>query len=76
MGLTRLGISIAILNWVILLTMLSVASNDRLIELETVGGIKIGRGNRITQRKATLVPLYSSQVQHNSTYDRTVVPSM
>jgi hypothetical protein len=33
-------------------------------ECGTVGGIKIGRGNRSTQRKPALVPLYPAQILH------------
>jgi hypothetical protein len=35
-------------------------------ECGTVGGIRIGRGNRSTRRKAAPVPLCSSQIPHRA----------
>jgi hypothetical protein len=36
-----------------------------------VGGMRIGRGNRITRRKPAPVPLCSPQIPHDLTWDRT-----
>jgi hypothetical protein len=36
-----------------------------------VGGVRIGRRNRITRRKSATVPLYLPQIQHNLTWART-----
>jgi hypothetical protein len=45
-------------------------------ECGTVGGIRIGRGNRITQRKPTTVPLCPPQIPHDLTRARTQVSAV
>jgi hypothetical protein len=41
-----------------------------------IGGMKIGRGNRSTQRKPTPVPLYRAQILHDLTRARTKAAAM
>jgi hypothetical protein len=57
------------------LTMLSVSrlydvDYRLIIESRTVGGIKIGRGNRSTRRKLTVVSLCPPEIPHDLVWDR------
>jgi hypothetical protein len=45
-------------------------------ECEVVGGIKIVRGNRSTQRKPVPVPLRPPQIPHDLTWARTRAAAM
>jgi hypothetical protein len=40
-------------------------------DYETVGGMRIGRGNRSTRRKPAPVPHCPPQIPHDLTWDRT-----
>jgi hypothetical protein len=41
------------------------------VECGAVGGMRIGRGNRSTWWKLAPVPLFQSQIPHDSTWART-----
>jgi hypothetical protein len=45
-------------------------------ECGVVGGMKIWRGNRSTQRKSAPVPLCPPQIPHDLTWDRTRAPAV
>jgi hypothetical protein len=50
--------------------------DDRWYECGAVGGMKIGRGNRITRRKPAPVPLCPPQIPHDLTRDRSQAAEM
>jgi hypothetical protein len=51
-----------------------MASYDRTInEYDTVGGMRIGRGDRSTRRKPATMALCPPEIPHDVTWDRTRV---
>jgi hypothetical protein len=65
-------------DWVhlVLWTLFGPLYQPRMIdddECEVVGGMRIGRGNRSTQRKPAPVPLCPQQIPHDLTWARTWV---
>jgi hypothetical protein len=58
---------------VVLLYQPRMIDND---DYGAVGGMRISRGNRSTQRKPAPVPLCPPQIPHDLTWDRTRAPAM
>jgi hypothetical protein len=63
---TRRLISLIFVAYLTTLSVLRLYSvDDRMVnEYGAVGGLKVGRGNRITRRKAALLPLCPPQIAH------------